>query len=180
MAVGLRESFTAEEWLLVPISDLSIYQWEGQSLAMVLAPPAAVFLVGLAAMATLSRGRLRPVDVLWVLATAAGLLMIASGASLLYQMLWSLSQTGAEASAVVTVIFALVALGLGFAALRIAHRERTPGALPARSRLWLAVIGALALAAWAGWIVGPAIAILAAVLPAGVLLRGSGRARRPR
>ncbi|MDW5563629.1 MAG: hypothetical protein SA339_10420 [Methanomassiliicoccus sp.] len=177
LAVGLRESFTAEEWLLVPFSAISIYQWEGQDLAAVLAPPVVAFLVGLAIMLIASR-RNRPRDVLWIMATSAGLLMAASGVSLLYQMLWSLAQTGSEVVAVVTIIFAAAVLALGIAACRIALRDRSPDGVPMRTRVALLAIGALGLLLWGGWIVGPAIAILAALLPSGALALGLGQSVR--
>lgn len=177
LAVGLRESFTAEEWVLVPFSALSIYLWEGQSPPAVLLAPAAAIAVGLAAMLALPR-RSRPLDVLWVLATAAGLLMVASGVSLAYQMLWSLSQTGAELTLAVTIVLAAVPLALGSAALRIAGRGRDGRAVSAGTRIAMAAVGVLGLLLWGGWIIGPAIAIAAAVLPSPVLTRvlgGPGR-----
>jgi len=134
LAVGLRESFTAEEWVLVPFSALSIYLWEGQSPPAVLLAPAAAIAIGLAAMLAFPR-RPRPLDVLWVLATAAGLLMVASGVSLIYQMLWSLSQTGAEPTLAVTIVLAAVPLALGSAALRIAGRGRGSGAVSTGTRI---------------------------------------------
>lgn len=177
LAVGLRESFTAEEWVLVPFSALSIYLWEGQSVPAVLLAPAAAIAVGLAAMLAFPR-RPRALDVLWVLATAAGLLMVASGVSLIYQMLWSISQTGAEPTLVVTIVLAVVPLALGSAALRIAGRRRDRRVVSTGTRVALAAVGVLGLLLWGGWIVGPAIAIVAAVLPSPVLTRilgGPGR-----
>ncbi|MBI0584114.1 MAG: hypothetical protein ISF22_07790 [Methanomassiliicoccus sp.] len=180
LAVGSRESFTAKEWLLVPISSVSIYLWEGQDLLMVLAPSVLTFGVGLAAMLGTSRRRIQPVDVLWVLATGAGLLMLASAASFIYQMLWSLSQTGAEVTAAVTVIFAVLAIVLGLSALRVAHRERPMGKVPTSSRIILLAIGGFGLLLWAGWVIGPVIAIVTAVLPGGLLTRQLGRTRPAR
>lgn len=177
MAVGLRESFTAVEWLLVPFSALSIYQWEGQSLWMVLAPAIITFMVGLIIMVAASRTRSQPIDVLWALATVSGLLMVASGISLLYQMLWALSQTGTEPAVVVTLIFSIMPLALGSAALRIAHRERPLEGIRPGTRIGLLIIGGLALLLWAGWIVGPVLVIVAAVLPGVWLLRRLGKAR---
>jgi hypothetical protein len=143
----------------------------------VLLAPAAAIAVGLAAMFALPRRR-RPLDVLWVLATAAGLLMVALGVSIIYQMLWSLSQTGSEPTLAVTIVLAAVPLVLGSAALRIAGRTRDRGVVSAGTRIALAVVGVLGLLLWGGWIVGPALAIAAAVLPGPVLTRvlgGPGR-----
>jgi hypothetical protein len=177
LAVGLRESFTAEEWLLVPFSAISIYQWEGQNLVAVLAAPVAAFLIGLAFMLAASRRRAKPIDALWVMATIAGLLLIASGVSLAYQMLWALSLAGAGITLVVTAIFVVLPLVLGTAALRIAHRERSPRGTSGGTRIALLAIGALGLLLWGGWIIGPVIAIVAAVLPDRLLKLGSGKTR---
>ncbi len=177
LAVGLRESFTIEEWLLVPFSALSIYQWEGQNLMVVLAPAIITFIVGLAIMVAASRRRMQPLDALWVLATASGLVMVASGISLLYQMLWALSQTGTEPAVVVTLVFAILPLALGLAVLRIAQRERPLKGVRTGTRLSLLTIGALGLLLWAGWILGPVLIILTAVLPARWLLQRMGRGR---
>ena len=174
LAVGLRESFTAEEWLLIPFSAISIYRWEGQSLPTVLAPPIIAFVAGSAIMVAASRRRPQPVDALWVLAAVAGLLMVASGISLLYQMLWSLARTGVEPTMVVTILFAALPLALGLAALRIAHRGRAVTGIRPSTRLALAIIGGLGLLLWAGWIVGPALAFVAAILPGRWSLRRLG------
>jgi hypothetical protein len=171
LAVGLRESFTAGEWLVVPFSDLSIYQWEGQGLWMALAPAIITFIVGLLLMLVASRNRLRAIDALWVLATFSGLLMVASGISLLFQMLWALSLTGAEPAVVVTLIFSVLPLALGSAALRVAQRERPMKGIRPRTRLGLLIIGTLALLLWAGWIMGPVLIIVTALLPSRSLLR---------
>lgn len=180
LAIGQRESFTAEEWLLVPVSSIGIYLWEGQNLLTVLAPPVLAFLAGLAIMLLASRRRLQPIDALWALATGAGLLMLASAASLINQMAWSLSQTGAEVTMAVTVIFITLALALGFSALRVAHRERPMSKVRSSSRIVLLAIGGLGLLLWAGGIIGPVIAIIAAVMPGSVLLRRLGRTRQVR
>lgn len=177
LAVGLRESFTVEEWFLVPLSSVRIYLWEGQNPLVVLAPPVLTFLIGLAVMLGASRRRLQPVDVLWVMATGAGLLILASAASFIYQMLWSLSQAGADATLVVTVLFAASALVLGLAALRVAHRERPLNRVDPTTRVILLAIGAFGLLLWAGWIVGPVIALVAALVPGGLLVHRLGRAR---
>ncbi len=177
LAIGQRESFTVDEWLLVPLSSVAIYLWEGQNLLTVLAPPVITFLAGLALMLGASRRRLQPTDALWVLATGAGLLVLASAASLIYQMLWSLSQTGAEATLAVTVLFAASALALGLAALRVAHCERPLNKVRPSTRIILIAVGGLGLLLWAGWIVGPVIAIAAALMPGGLLTHRLGRTR---
>jgi hypothetical protein len=142
-----------------------------------LAPAIITFIIGLVIMVAASRNRFQPIDVLWVLTTVAGLMMIASGISLLYQMLWALAKTGSEPAVGVTLIFSILPLALGSAALRIAHRERSLRGIRPGTRAGLLIIGALALLLWAGWIIGPVVAIVTAVLPGRWLLHRVGRVR---
>jgi hypothetical protein len=174
LAVGLRESFTAEEWLLVPFSAISIYQWEGQSLLAVLSAPVAAFLIGLAIMLAASNRRRSRIDVLWITATMAGLLLIASSVSLAYQMHYALSLAGPDITLVVTAVLVILPLALGMASLKIAYRRRSSRGAGVGTRLALVAIGALGLLLWGGWIAGPAMAIVAAVLPDQILMLGPG------
>jgi hypothetical protein len=47
LAIGDRETYTIDEWILIPINLLSIYQWEGQSFALIFAPMLLTLIVGL-------------------------------------------------------------------------------------------------------------------------------------
>lgn len=54
LAIGTREEFTSVEFLRVPLDRVQIYQWEGQSLALIFAPMLAIILLGTGILA--SRG----------------------------------------------------------------------------------------------------------------------------
>ena len=45
LAIGDRETYTIDEWILIPFNLMNIYQWEGQSLALILAPMIATLFV---------------------------------------------------------------------------------------------------------------------------------------
>jgi hypothetical protein len=160
--VGYKEQFTAAEWLLIPFSLIGIYLWEGQPAWAVAAPYILVILAGIGLLLWREKdtGEKRGIRE-WV-ATFAGLLYLGTGASTLYQMFWVLSRTGFTPACIVTIILAIIPVLLGTWILFLGR----PG-LPdtRRRRISLAVAGGLGFVAWAGLLVGPALALLAAVLP---------------
>jgi cadmium resistance protein CadD (predicted permease) len=95
-------------------------------------------------------------------ATFAGLLYLGTGASTFCQMIWCLSFTGYVPESTVTLIFAIIPLLLGTWIL-LPGRPDLPDTR--RRRISLAVAGVLGFVAWAGLLAGPALAIVAAVLP---------------
>jgi hypothetical protein len=162
--VGYREQFTAAEWLLIPFSLIGIYIWEGQPAWAVAAPYALVILLCLGILAWQERraGTKREIRA-WA-ASLGGILCLGTGASTIYQMLRALSLTGYAPESTITLAFALIPILLGAGALRLGR----PG-LPATlgRRLSLVVVGVLGLVAWAGLMMGPVLALVAAVLPKG-------------
>ena len=70
--------------------------------------------------------------------------------------------TGPSAGVIITLIFALIPILLGVWALRIA-RSTSPQSK--EDRLSLVIIGLLGLLFWAGLIIGPVIAFIAALVP---------------
>ena len=170
LAIGDRESFTLSEWLLMPLSLLSVYTWERQSLPVVLLPAMATAVAGLVLLVRRQRGG-KPLDATGWTGAAAGLLFLGTGATILSQMILSMSRSSVDASAIVTLIFALVPVLLGLLALRLVLRSS--GRWTWKSRIYLVVLGGGALFAWAGFVVGPVLALAAAVLPA----KSSGEAR---
>lgn len=162
LAIGDRESFTLTEWVFSPFSLLSVYEWEHQTLPVVLLPAAVTATVGLALLVRRHRGG-KPLDRIGWIAGVAGLLFVGTGATVLSQMILSLSRSSPDAFVAVTLIFAAVPVALGGLAVRLALRNS--GRWTRRSRLYLAILGGGALFAWAGFVVGPVLAIAAAVLP---------------
>ena len=165
LAIGDRESFTLSEWLLSPFSLLSVYEWERQSLALVLLPAVAVAAVGLVLLVRRHRAG-RPLDTIGWTGAVAGLLFVGSGATVLSQMFLSLSRSSVDAFVLVTLVFAVLPIVLGLRTLQVALRHS--GHWTLRSRVYLVVLGGGALVAWAGFVIGPILAIAAAVLPSNV------------
>lgn len=160
LAIGQRESFTLAEWVLIPVNVLSVYAWSGQSLVAVLAPAAAVVGGGLGLLAWRRRGTLTARS--WLVALA-GLVFLGSGATVLAQMAVSMSRAPAGADAAITLVFALIPILVGAGTLRVALAAKP---WDARRRAKLAILGIVAVFGWAGWLVGPVLAVAAAVLPA--------------
>jgi hypothetical protein len=93
------------------------------------------------------------------LATIAGLCYLGGASIVLVQMVRALMVTGFSAGIFLTFFFALVQIMLGIWALKVTH-STTPQ--PIKDRLSLGIIGLLGLLFWAGLIIGPVIAFLAA------------------
>lgn len=159
LAVGTREQYTLTEWLTIPLDVIAIRLWEGQSLACILAPLAAVVAVGAVRIAWRRRGAL---SAFGLTAALAGLLYIGSGAMTLTQLVIALRGPPLTAAALVTLIIALIPILLGALMLAVALRR---SAVSRTDRIVVAVLGILGLATWAGVLVGPVLAVIAAVLP---------------
>jgi len=86
-----------------------------------------------------------------------------SGATVLFQLAFSLIQTSIVSEATITIVFALIPILLGIGTLRLSWTAEQKTDL--KSRIYLAVVGVAALFAWAGLIIGSALAIIASALP---------------
>ena len=170
LVIGDRESFTLSEWLLTPLSLLSVYMWERQGLPVILLPAMATAAAGLGLLVRRHRAG-KPLDRTGWTAAVAGLLFLGTGATVLSQMILSISRSSLDAFAIVTVAFAIVPILLGLLTLRIVLRGS--GRWTLKGRAYLVILGAGALFAWAGFVVGPVLALTAAILPA----KGAGATR---
>lgn len=158
LALGYVESYTSGEWVRVPIDVVAIHRHEGQPLLLIFAPMIAVLAVG----AALLLRRRRPLSPFALFAAIAGLLYIGSGAMTLMQMVIAAVGTDVGSALFLTLAFAVIPVLLGIAALLVSFRRH----IGAGERIAMAALGALALVAWAGLVIGPVLAFIAAVLPA--------------
>lgn len=155
LAVGYREEFSFSDRITTPLKLISVYLWEGQSLAMILIP----YLVAeIAALLFFWRGSRRTSFCLS--GSLAGFLFLATSASVFTQMVFSLTRAPFGPEVYITVAIAVFNALLGVAAIRLARGEA--GIL---QRVLLAVLGTLALLAGSGLIMGPILAIAASFLP---------------
>ncbi|MFW9944273.1 MAG: hypothetical protein ACFFB7_04690, partial [Candidatus Sifarchaeia archaeon] len=162
LALGYIESFSLDEWILVPFSVMTIHQWNGQSLLFIISPFVATTIVGLAYL-LMKRQDLRGRNSLstWLVITG-GLMFMASGMAILFQMVVAISTVPANAQVVVTTMFAVIPLLLGVATLRVALRENWE--LDSSALIKLLILGVLAPFAWAGLLVGPVLVAIPSLI----------------
>jgi hypothetical protein len=175
LAIGYLETWSIEEWIRIPLDMIGVHQWEGQPLVLILAPLLAVVAIGLGLMAwNYSKGE-KPRRMLfgWIGSTA-GLLCLGSGAIILTQMAIALSLVTVMPALgwiSVTIIFALMPIIIGIATLRLAVKSRK---ITTRKRILIFTVGVAALFTWSGLYLGPALAMLAGILPTRVSALGGG------
>ncbi|MFB3763901.1 MAG: hypothetical protein ACE14P_01480 [Methanotrichaceae archaeon] len=155
LAIGYREEFTFAERILTPLRLISVYQWEGQSLFIILMPMLLAFLIGLL---TIWRSNIS--TLFYRTGTLAGFLILGTSATVLSQMAFSLTRAPAGSEVAITVLLAIIPAVLGVLSLRLSRGEA--GIL---QRVVIAVVGTIALLAGSGLIAGPLLAIAASMLP---------------
>jgi len=163
LPVGYIEEFTPREIVMVPYNVHVVYAWEGQNQFVTLLPIILILIVGGIMLYWRSKQGMAPKGISKWLAAFAGLAFLGSAASTIYQMLLAFSVTGAKGEAVFTLLFVTISIVLGVPTLMYAVRDK-PTLTPWR-RAALIVIGMIALFGWSGLYFGPALAILAALLP---------------
>lgn len=163
LAVGYVESYTLSEWILIPVNLISVHQWEGQSILFILSPMIITLAIGIILMIWLRKTRATPKTPFDWLGSLAGLLFLGSGVILIVQMIFSLMQTQLTSEVLITLIFAVIPILVGIGTLVVSLKTKTTAIL--RTRVYLAILGIVALFMWAGLLIGPAIAIVASLLP---------------
>ncbi|MDH5597071.1 MAG: hypothetical protein OEY44_03125 [Candidatus Peregrinibacteria bacterium] len=160
LAIGYREQFGLDEFIRIPIDVIGIHQWEGQSLLFIFAPLIFTLVIGLAILILK-----RPVTfrtLLGGIGVFAGLLYLGSGFMTLTQTILALTTATPDLSVVLTAIFILIPILLALATFRLTiNREH----ITARVRIFMAILGVLGLFAWAGLLIGPALALIASLMP---------------
>ena len=162
IAVGYQEEFSVSEWILVPVSVINTHIWEGQSLIAIMAPFLAIMILGLILIARREQTKQIKKPMTFWLATIAGLCYLGGASIVLVQMVRVIFVTGLSAGVIVTLILAIIPVILGVWILRI---SRSPFPLLKKDRFFLGIIGLLGLLFWAGLIIGPVIACIAALVP---------------
>jgi hypothetical protein len=160
LAVGDREAFSLSEWIFIPIKLLSIYQWGGQSLFIIFFPVIATLAIGLWVFRR--KGWIARTPFEWV-GILAGLLFFGSGVLFLFEMVLALTRVSPVPEIVITIILGILPIILGIAVIRIILKDREKVGMGKRAFLF--IIGILALFLWAGFLLGPALAIIASFMP---------------
>jgi hypothetical protein len=161
LAVGYLEEFSPSEWLLVPLSVINIRFWEGQSPLLIFGPTALVLAAGLAIFLR-RRDQKGPKGLRSWLGIIGGILCVGSGLNTLFQMGIALQGIPLPSEAMVTLVFALIPLLIGTAALRIATRQDS---ISARGRAELFFLGLIGFISWSGFLAGPLLLCISAFIP---------------
>jgi hypothetical protein len=161
LAVGYRETFTLQEWILVPISVMTIHQWNGQSLLMIFLPFAVVVAIGLVLYYRKFRFEVTKRSGILLIGQIAALLFIASGVAIFYQMTIALLMTSMNMQILITTIFGLIPILLGrYASSLLSSNAQTNGY---KGPLKLLLLSVVALFAWSGLIIGPILLSIAGI-----------------
>jgi hypothetical protein len=155
LAVGAREEFSFSERITTPVRLISVYLWEGQSLAMILIPFLAAEFIGILIF---WRGTRR--TAFRLAGTLAGFLFMATSVTVLTQGVFSLTRAPFGDEVYITLAIAVFHAVLGVVSVRLAGGEA--GIL---QRILMAITGTIALLAGSGLILGPILAMVASFLP---------------
>lgn len=162
LAVGYEEKWTLPGWIRLPADLLSIYAWD-RGWAVALAPGIGVLVVGAGLVLwRLRAGRKRHGLSGW-LAVAAGLFCLATSATVLTQMLLAAGRSGFDPTMAITGFFLVAPAVIGGLLIWVGWRSRTASTVG--TRILLLVLGLVGLGFWAGYFVGPILAIAAAAAP---------------
>ena len=157
LVVGYEERFTLMEMLLIPFDLISIYQWQGSEILLVVTPISLLLLMGGVLMYRMrSNGRL---DITTTMGIVGGTLMMGTAATVIVQMLVALGHSGLSAGALVTSILIMMGLvgGLISVLLSISDWEFK------RRRMLMVVSSLLGLLSFNGLLIGPVMVFVAAV-----------------
>jgi hypothetical protein len=164
LPVGYLEGYTIPEILMLPYDLQLVFIWEGQNIFVVLLPlMLSLVLGGMLIYWRTTKGKGPKDDLSRWAAAFGGLAFIGYAGIDFYQMILALSKTGWDNGSVVSILFAILPLALGVIGLRYALKQKAK--TTAYHRLGLVAIGLVGLMLWTGLYIGPALMVLAAILP---------------
>ncbi len=164
LILGYRETFTLKEWISMPLSQIKIYHWEGQSLLLIFTPLALTLAAGLLAI-YLKREAVAGFSPARISGILAGFFFLGTGVTYILQMLISLVKSSYSLEVFITLILILANIVLGVAAIALILKDENYRVSSTRKRLYFSVLGIVGLLLWAGWFIGPFLAFEAAILP---------------
>jgi hypothetical protein len=162
--LGYKESFSLLEWLLIPLTQIKTYIWEGQSLPFIFFPLGITLAAGILLISHKKEAAAGFNPARWA-GTFSGIFFLGTGFSLIFQMLYSLSRSSNSLEVVITGFFVFASIGLGIAALSLSLKDERYGVKSIRKQLYFFLLGLAGLLLWAGLLIGPILALEAAVLP---------------
>jgi hypothetical protein len=163
LTVGDRETYTVDEWILIPFNLINIYQWEGQSAILIFAPMITALVIGVIFVAWQLRKQGNLVNLMAWLGAIAGFTFIGTAATTLYQLASAATEVNVGSEAIITLVFAIIPLILGVLTLRLSLKNNPK--VTVKKRVFYVVLGVVALFMWAGLIFGPIMSIAAGLAP---------------
>ena len=162
LAIGYVESFSPTERLLIPLNTARIRLWEGQSRLFAFGPAVLVLVLGLLVIVSRKYGAAttRPTARFW-LASIGGLLCLGTTAVVLAQMGRAAAQGLLVPSMFISFLLAAIPALIGFLTIR-SERRSTAHRGP---RFALVFLGLAGFVFWSGFLAGPAMTLLAGLLP---------------
>lgn len=154
--------FTLSAWVMVPVSDITTHLREGQDILSILVPFLAVLILGALLIVRREGKKGVPHRPAFWLATVAGLCYLGGAAVTMIQIFRARGITGFSSGIVIILVFAVLGVILGTAALRL---TRTQEPWPLKTRISFMVIAVLGILFWSGLLIGPVLTLIAAVLP---------------
>ena len=142
---------------------MNIYQWEGQSIALILTPMIAALIIGIILVTWQFKKRGNLANPMAWFGAVAGITLVGTAATTLYQLLAATTHVTVGAEALITLIFAIIPLLIGLIAIRLSLKNGHKVSL--KKRIYYVILGAAALFMWAGLVIGPILAIVASIMP---------------
>lgn len=161
--VGYTESFTLEEMVTIPFSLFGVYLWQGESYWMILWPLGLMMIIGASVLVARRDDVLERMGTFHLAVYVAGVFVLGSALITLTQFLYTWWTTPLDILAVVTVMIIAVQAVLGQSMLRTGLRVQAE--VTTWTRVKMALFGAISLFAWAGYLIGPVLAIIGSILP---------------
>ncbi len=163
LAVGYQETWGPIEWIKLPLDVVTIRIWEGQPIWLIFAPMVSVLGIGFAwtGWEYYNKGEGPDNAKEWGLLTSS-LLYLGSGAMIVMQMIIAVSKSNPGLAVIVTIIFALSPLILGYKLWQRSLDFKKPEKW---DRVKVIIYGLLGFLVWAGIVIGPIIAVISGFLP---------------
>jgi hypothetical protein len=163
LVVGYKEEYTPGAYLTVPIAQFQVYQWEGQNIWIIALPWFAVVVMGFIFLIIINKDRFAKISIMSLAIYLGGVWILGSAASMVAQFIWTINLAGLVPEGLITSIIILAQVLLGMAAIWQSFRVYTTPSNGRRAGIF--IIGLLSLLAWAGFIVGPVLVMIGALLP---------------
>jgi hypothetical protein len=161
--VGYTESFTLEEMVTIPFSLVGVYIWQGESYWMIFAPLVVMMLVGAIVLVARRDDVLERMAAFHLAVYIAGVFVLGSALITLTQLLLTWWTTPLDIFAVVTVLIIIVQAALGQSMFRTGLRVSAD--VTTWIRVKMALFGVISIFVWAGYLIGPLLAIIGSMLP---------------